>query len=462
MLTVKGYKSQPFIGQGLHSLVVQDNQNEDCVVKIVAYSNDFVGSHLSAFHPVNAEIGIAKLLSFTDVCVPIESAVMRGTPFSRQQENSPFLPSNTLKLCRATRYLKTQYRDIVWFLDHYNIRNSDILFRTLLFQLCVILDRIYQTYPTYRHNDLKISNVFIDTVFDPAEDTGTYTWRRHNRTYNVPNSGLRVVLADFDLSSVCGIQDNYNTLEMWMIFTSYGIGFEENHRSDIFRFTTELFYVLENFLSTQLCETLQKLFKNHLGVKWQGNSFYAPDAVCEQDLPTVEEILLCEELFPSVTANTSSRIKLDVTPVVLEDTKEVRLVPLIFPQSLKQTTPSAAHFASLKTKRGLKATLRLRRYRVDREDVKEFYKRSDLLIPVGEISGIVNKINDYLDRNAMPSRLAPLLLIFYGIETLRRLCCEVQESMSIEQWCNCLEALGLLKITQEEFMQILLQWSWNK
>ena len=94
-----------------------------------------------------------------------------------------------------TDYIKANHRK--WSLETW---------RTLLFQMIAMIALIQEKYPTFRHNDLSMSNILLGSTrkqqLDETELAGYYKYNIGGKQYCVPDIGFRVLLADFDYSSL--------------------------------------------------------------------------------------------------------------------------------------------------------------------------------------------------------------------------------------------------------------------
>jgi hypothetical protein len=76
--------------------------------------------------------------------------------------------------------------------------------RGLFFQMLAMLALIQEHYPTFRHNDLSMSNILVQKTRDTdiGEIKGYYKYTINGKVYCVPDIGFRVLLADFDYASI--------------------------------------------------------------------------------------------------------------------------------------------------------------------------------------------------------------------------------------------------------------------
>ena len=104
-----------------------------------------------------------------------------------------------------TDYIKANHRK--WSLETW---------RALLFQMIAMLALIQEKYPTFRHNDLSMSNILVgSTRKDQLEETelsGYYRYNIGGKQYCVPDIGFRVLLADFDYASLIELDITHEKL----------------------------------------------------------------------------------------------------------------------------------------------------------------------------------------------------------------------------------------------------------
>ena len=78
--------------------------------------------------------------------------------------------------------------------------------RVLLFQMLAMVALIQEKIPSFRHNDLSLSNILVQQTYSPAPSpaaaTSYYKYRINNTDYWVPDIGFRVLMADFDYASI--------------------------------------------------------------------------------------------------------------------------------------------------------------------------------------------------------------------------------------------------------------------
>lgn len=77
--------------------------------------------------------------------------------------------------------------------------------RNILFQVIFTLATIQSKFPEFKHNDLSTKNIFYKRS---GSATGFYVYKIGEKVFKVPNTGLRIFIADFDLSIIPSIINN--------------------------------------------------------------------------------------------------------------------------------------------------------------------------------------------------------------------------------------------------------------
>ena len=109
-------------------------------------------------------------------------------------------------------YFKEQVYTISEFADGtlYDLIKNKIIkdkntLKILLFQIIYCLCCIQEKFPTFKHNDLSLANIFYIKV---PIDKEYYYYKFDNKVYKIPNIGYIIKIADFDFSCIPGIIDN--------------------------------------------------------------------------------------------------------------------------------------------------------------------------------------------------------------------------------------------------------------
>lgn len=78
--------------------------------------------------------------------------------------------------------------------------------RGLLFQMLAMLALVQEKIPSFRHNDLSLSNILVQETTIQTTEMGChnyyYKYRIGEHEYVVPDIGFRVLMADFDYASI--------------------------------------------------------------------------------------------------------------------------------------------------------------------------------------------------------------------------------------------------------------------
>ena len=78
--------------------------------------------------------------------------------------------------------------------------------RGLFFQMFAMLASIQEHYPSFRHNDLSLANILVQSTkkadVSDKEPAGYYKYHINGKEYCVPDIGFRILLTDFDYASI--------------------------------------------------------------------------------------------------------------------------------------------------------------------------------------------------------------------------------------------------------------------
>ena len=96
--------------------------------------------------------------------------------------------------------------DLSEFIDDHKHEWTVETWRALLFQMLAMVALIQEKIPSFRHNDLSLSNILVQQTHVAAAATAAapsyYKYRLHGQDYWVPDIGFRVLMADFDYASI--------------------------------------------------------------------------------------------------------------------------------------------------------------------------------------------------------------------------------------------------------------------
>ena len=144
--------------------------------------------------------------------------------------------------------------------------HCEMIWSSIFFQLIFTLVIIFEKYPNFRHNDLKVDNILV-TITDMSPKTvGYYLYYVDGKYYSVPNLGFQIKLWDFDLSCIKGVVDNYKTENM----QEYGIRDTKNQYYDIHCFLNYLrLWVVGNSNRKYVPENVQNFWRRCIPLKYR-------------------------------------------------------------------------------------------------------------------------------------------------------------------------------------------------
>jgi hypothetical protein len=111
-----------------------------------------------------------------------------------------------LRKCDKMTILYTEYANNGNLLDFLKINKDKLLpihFRTIITQILHNLYRINKKYPTFKHNDLHLENILINT----SKPSRVKIIRINNTQFKVHDIGLQTLISDFGLSMVKGTKN---------------------------------------------------------------------------------------------------------------------------------------------------------------------------------------------------------------------------------------------------------------
>jgi hypothetical protein len=141
---------------------------------------------------------------------------------------------------------------------------------------------------------------------DASQHSLVYKTARH--TFTIANPVYHVYIADFDLSCIGGVIENYKVFEYQFLQPTYNFGSSADHRMDIFKFVAMLADMWNPRISRALYTRLQMVFNGTL--EWSSaENFYCPNArVLSRNIPTPATLIFNTDLFDVFTAIASSSI----------------------------------------------------------------------------------------------------------------------------------------------------------
>lgn len=189
-------------------------------IKIIPYpKRERYGNIDNDNRPENVEVSIQQILS--EINNNKDNIVLQYGVFHTNIEQFIKLNINDNKeyLKFKENYHKNIYHDKVlviiseWadggdLLDFIRKYKNDInhkQWKVIFFQIIYILAFIQNSYPTFRHNDLKPNNVLIKNNFSKKK---YIIYKLDNYEFKVPNIGIELKICDFDFSTIDGVIEN--------------------------------------------------------------------------------------------------------------------------------------------------------------------------------------------------------------------------------------------------------------
>lgn len=138
------------------------------------------------------------------------------------------------------------------------------IFSVILFQLIFTLLVIYEKYPKFRHNDLKVDNILVTEI----RSGGYHLYHIDNKYYKLPNVGIQIKLWDFDFSCIKGFINNTKIKDM----EEYGIRYMKNQYYDIHCFLNFLkIYTIGQKNYHMIPDTIQDFLVRYIPVQYRGS-----------------------------------------------------------------------------------------------------------------------------------------------------------------------------------------------
>lgn len=259
-----------------------NNKKLDYSIKILMYSkNENYGTIYDIRRPENAELKMFSVLSKLVIKKQTPHIILPITSFDTDINNFIFdnctnnIGENNEKYQDfMIKYKNGNYEntcgvlitefatrgDLMNFLRHnYNKPNfTPMHWKCIFFQILSVLAVIHENYPSFRHNDLRVNNIFIDKIDSTYCDL---KYKIAKKKYNVKNIGYQIKLSNFNFSCISGNVDNRITELEWT--RNLNITSDKNRYYDIHYFFNTLIkkgYV-GNIMS---CDSVPEEVKNFI------------------------------------------------------------------------------------------------------------------------------------------------------------------------------------------------------
>ena len=160
----------------------------------------------------------------------------------------------------------------------------ELIWSSIFFQLIFTLAVIFEKYPNFRHNDLKVDNILVTLTDNSKETVGNYLYYIDGRYYSVPNVGFQIKLWDFDLSCIKGVVNNYKVNGM----EEYGIRDTKNQYYDIHCFLNYLrLYIVGDIKRRYVPERIQNFWRRVIPLKYR-HAEHLPNVYWSRVIPDEE------------------------------------------------------------------------------------------------------------------------------------------------------------------------------
>ena len=163
------------------------------------------------------------------ICKPEDSFIGWEHPNLRRALNNTTGQGTITRMERSERVVVTYYEffnggSLFDWLDRHSASITEKDVRAILFQILYTLKIIYETVPSFRHNDIHLENILVRTQDVPK--TGDTKYRK----FAVPNRGVFVALGDFGWAHSDGAP---NPRVMSGLWKNQGISAKKTVRQDL-------------------------------------------------------------------------------------------------------------------------------------------------------------------------------------------------------------------------------------
>ncbi len=221
-------------GHTFKSQYVDNGQVYNYGVKVVAYPKKAkYGNIYDSSRPENAEIVMLRVLSYfivnkktQHIVLPIATFNCDIKTFVSLYESKVITEADKKYMEFIEKYKDGEFHDDVSILLSEWANSGDLLdfirknfkkmklldWKVIFFQIISALAVIQNTYPSFRHNDLKANNVLLHQI---SKERKSYSYFVLKQKYIIPNIGYLTKLWDYDFACIPGIVDNKKVLMEW-------------------------------------------------------------------------------------------------------------------------------------------------------------------------------------------------------------------------------------------------------
>jgi hypothetical protein len=213
-----------------------DGEIVNFAMKVVAYPiNEKYGNIFDIRRPENAELAIAKVLGTIvttgqtpHIILPIHTFNMKLSNFIKLTEDRIKKKKKGKKYMEfIIRCKKNEFNPIISVLIGEWANGGDLLdylnnnyktmklidWKVLFFQVISTLAIIQETFPAYRHNDLKPNNILMSLMEVKKGKFNKYKIKEQN--FIVYNRGFMIRICDFDFACIPGVVENAKVSAKW-------------------------------------------------------------------------------------------------------------------------------------------------------------------------------------------------------------------------------------------------------
>jgi hypothetical protein len=247
-----------------HTFKVVSNKTKQNLfaMKVTAYPKKSYGRRQDLGRPENVELRMVKLLArfvkdkktphlvlpFTAFDTSIKEFVTSSInliDFENKDRHVTY--KKFLKKIKKGRFdtivsvLVVEIADFGDLLDYVkrNYKNMDSrCWKVIFFQLLLTLAKIQETYPSFRHNDLKPNNILVcgtkinaENIEKKYNEQAVYVYNFDDFYFKVPHIGISINIWDFDFASIENIIENNKVNSKWA--NEYNISKNKNRYYDI-------------------------------------------------------------------------------------------------------------------------------------------------------------------------------------------------------------------------------------
>lgn len=146
-------------------------------------------------------------------------------------------------------------------------RYCNKIWGVIYFQFLQMLICIFDKYPNFRHNDLKVDNILVSKKnIKENQPDKYYLYKIGKKKFVIPDLGFQLKLWDFDLSNIDNKIDNYKTDDM----EEYGIRKTRNQYYDMHSFLNYLrLYVIGGEYRHFITKKVSNFWRRIIPVKYR-------------------------------------------------------------------------------------------------------------------------------------------------------------------------------------------------